>query len=296
MSGMLIFALAACVALLVYALLTRGSSSDTAARHARAFDEAISSETSSAARALHRIARPLSAAPLANPAEESPLYRSIRLKLSASNGLFGGSVEVFLANQMACLIVAAAGLSATVLAAPGGMGTLIGLIGSVAVTAWPYSRIHEAAKKHEKEVSQALPVFAEMLLMPLSSGYGILAALDFAAGKTEGPVSREVHILVESINTRSRDEAQAFADAADNLGTPAARSFFQALAQAYLDGVRVADTIRSQAESLRKAEYERVREEIKKVPVSIAIVLGVHLMPGLFIMTLFPVFYTLGQM
>ena len=131
--------------------------------------------------------------------------------------------------------------------------------------------------------------------MPLSSGYGILPALDFTATRLQGPVADEVTAMIEVIQGRVRTEAQAFADAAERLGTPAAQSFFTALSQAYLDGVRVVDNIRGQAAQLRKSDYERMRERLKTLPNKLAIIIGLHLIPTLFIVVLFPTFATLSS-
>lgn len=101
--------------------------------------------------------------------------------------------------------------------------------------------------------------------------------------------------MLEAIASRARTEAQAFSDAADRLGTPASRSFFTALSQAYLDGVRVVDNLRGQAEQLRKQDFERMREKLKALPNKLAIIMGLHLLPTLFIVVMFPTFATLSK-
>lgn len=293
---MLAVAVALAVALVLYAVFSRGADPTRAEAHSRAFDQALATETSTAAKALLRLARPLAGVRVANPTEESPTYRALRLKLQMAGGLYSSSVEVFLSVQVLCFLVAGTAITGVVVAQPGTGPTIVGVLGSLAVCGWPYSRIWEAAAKRSNEVNKSLPEFAEMLLMPLGSGYGILASLDFTASRMSGPVADEVRILTEAIKSRSRTEAQAFADAAESLGTSSALSFFTALSQAYLEGTKVIDTIRGQAQSLRKAEYERVRADIKKIPTQAAVVLGIHLMPSLFIITLYPTFYALGTL
>jgi Flp pilus assembly protein TadB len=292
---MIALAAALAAGLVLIALVQRGGNSDTAARSAEAFDRALEQETSAAARTMLRVARPLAASTAVNPEAESPLYRGIRLKIAAGGSvLFAGSVEVYLATQVACIILSMMVLTGVLVAGAGGMISGAGILFAAALAYWPYSRLHEASSKRTAEVNKALPEFAEMLLMPLNSGFGILAALEFTAQRSQGPVAREVRLLVDAIRTRTSTELQAFEDAADHLGTPAAKSFFTALAQAYIEGTKVAETISSQAEALRKAEYERLRETIKKVPNQIAIILGLHLLPSLFLITLFPAFASLA--
>lgn len=284
------------VLLLLFALLSRTSDPDTAARNRSKFDAALAQETSAAQRALLNVARPLAGLRVVNPDDESDLYRTLRLKL-VSGRLYGGSTEVFLATQAACLFVAAAAFSIALFAPlPDRMSIGVVTAGGVFIAAWPYSRVRDAYNARCSAVDSSLPEFAELLLMPLQSGFGIMAALDFTSRRLTGPVAEEVMVLTRAFNTRSRTEVEAFKDAAENLGTPAARSFFAALSSAHVEGVGVTATIASQAAALRKADYEKLRERIKKVPNRIAIIIGLHLIPSLFILALFPAFAALGQM
>lgn len=283
---MILVALVLVAALVVYALLLR-SSSDRGASDEH-FTSAEGAETSTALRALMRMGRPLAGTDLANPAEESPLYRAIRLRLAAAGNAFGGHVEVFLSTQIAATLVGATTLAAMIVVRPEGMLLFGGVIAGLAVIAWPYSKVNEAAKKRSAEINAALPEFAELLLMPLNSGFGILPALDFTSERLQGPVSAEVRHVIDAIRSRSMTEQEAFEMAGEQLGTVEAKSFFAVLSQAYHEGVRAVDTIRGQAQALRKTEHERLRERISKMENTIAVMTGIHLLPGLFIIILFP--------
>jgi pilus assembly protein TadC len=131
--------------------------------------------------------------------------------------------------------------------------------------------------------------------MPVTSGYSIIPALDFTATRLTGVVSDEVKTMLALLSSRSASESQAFRGTGERLGEPAAITFFQTLYDAYVDGVKIADTLRSQAEQLRKQEYERKREQLKKLPNTMALIIGLHLMPFLFALTLVPTFYALSS-
>jgi tight adherence protein C len=152
------------------------------------------------------------------------------------------------------------------------------------------------AKKRQLQVSAALPEFAELMLMPVTSGYGIIPALDFTSSRLSGPVASEVRIMLQILASRSASEQQAFFDTGERLGASAGITFFNTLYQAYVDGVSIAKTIRSQAEQLRKQEFERRREILKRLPNKMVLVITAHLMPFLFVMTFWPTFYALGKM
>ena len=292
---MIAIAITFAVGLLVYTFLQRGADPEEAAQSQIHFDTVIEQEDSGVMRALLRLARPLGGIPAANPPAESPTYRAIRLKLAAAGGLYGGFVEVFLATQIAAVLVASGVLVSTVFLTLTPTQTLVATGFSVALMAWPYSKVWEAEKKRSALINSSLPEFAELLLMPLSSGYSVLPALDFTAQRLEGPVSDEVLRLLDTIRSRALDEEKAFEEAGDHLGTSAAKSFFAVLAQAYLEGVQVIETVHGQAVQLRKTEYERLRERIGKMENTIAVYTGIHLLPGLFLVILFPALLTIGN-
>jgi tight adherence protein C len=281
--------------LLASAFVAKNSDPERRERASEGFAAAGVGERSALNRALLGMARPVSGLALAHLDEESSTYKQLRTKLAAAGNMYGGQVAVFVSVQVLATFLAALAFIAIVATDASGLMLLAGAIGGLALAAYPYNRVATAAKERMEEVNQGLPEFAELLLMPLSSGYGILPALDFTASRLTGPVADEVRLMLEVIQNRVRTEAQAFSDAADRLGTPAATSFFTALSQAYLDGVQVVETIRGQAEQLRKQDFERMREKLKALPNKLAIIMGLHLLPTLFIVVMFPTFATLSK-
>ncbi|MGZ4639144.1 MAG: type II secretion system F family protein [Actinomycetes bacterium] len=294
---MIVLALVAALGLTAFTLLQRGGSDERAAELDDRFATATQRETSTVVRSLLRLARPLANSAAANPPEESPSYKAIRLKLAAAGGAYGGFVEVFLATQIAATIVGATALAAVALARPADhMLALAGIVGGLGVIAWPYSTVWEAAKKRTAAVDNSLPEFVELLLMPLTSGMSIVQSLSFTADRIDSPVAIEVRHLVDMIRTRAIPEEQAFTEAGENLGTPAARSFFGVLTQAHLEGTRAASTLAGQAVQLRKVTHERLREKVAKMENTIAIMTGIHLLPSLMVLVLFPAAGSLSGM
>lgn len=284
------------VFLLATAYVAKRGDNELREQAATGFDAASAAEDAGIGRVLLGLARPVSSLPIAHLNPESASYKQLRTKLAAAGGMYSGEVVVFVSIQIFAAFISALVFLGLLAAGASGAMLLGGALGGLALVAYPYSRVHEAAKKRSLAVNTGLPEFAELLLMPLSSGYGILPALSFTADRVDGPVSDEVKAMIDVIQARVRTEQEAFADCAERLGTPAAQSFFTALAQAYLEGVRVVDNLRGQAEQLRKADYERMREQTKRLPVKLAIVIGLHLVPTLLLVCLFPLFATLGNL
>ena len=255
------------------------------------WDEASVATKSQVDRILMRAARPLVRSRLVNgfltgDTRTSPMYRSLELKLSGS-GTFGRSVEVFIAYQVFCAIVAAAVLLAGL--ATGAYGLILILVVLIAFifAAYPYSTLSTAYKKRTDAVTRQLPDFAELLLMPLGSGMGVVPAIDFTANHTSGPVTDEAQLMLQRIRYR-QSEADAFLDAGRRLGTPEAQAFFAACMQAHLEGSKLVENLQMQAEYLRNISYQKGREQAKKLPIKLVLIMGAHLIPALLLVSLLP--------
>lgn len=286
-------AIAAGLLMAVLIIVRRTSSVSVQESHDSSFEIARSQEDSTIGRLFLAAGRNLAGLPYTNVPEESPAYRSLRTKLAASGGLYAGSVAVFLSVQVAAGILSAMLLAVLLFVQGGWMVMVVGALLAVGIGAYPYQRLVAAAKKRAEKVDQCLPEFAELLIMPLSSGYGILPGLGFTAERTAGPVADEVKLMLSAISSRAANEKEAFEAAGDRLGTPAAKSFFNALSQAYLEGVSAVTTISGQAEQLRKLSYQRLREKLKILPNKLVFIIALHLMPTLFIVILTPLLYGL---
>lgn len=227
--------------------------------------------------------------PFANLDEESPGYRSLRFKIAASGNLFAGSVNVFVSTQIAACMLSAGALVVAMFSGLTGIALIFLIAFALSFAFWPYQRLTSTGKKRKALVDQDLPDFAELLVMPLSGGMGVLSSLDFAAKRSNNLVSQEVRIMLASIASHAVGEEEAFKEAGNRLGTSSAVAFFNTLAQSYTQGGGAADTLRKQAIQLRKLAYENTRAKLKLLPTKLVVVMGIHLMPTLFIVTLVPI-------
>lgn len=259
-----------------------------------AWEAAVANEKSEVGRILLRVARPVANIPSIYDTAKSPQYRALHAKI-LSSGTYGGSMEIFMAVQAIAAFVALCGLVAGIVSGVSGLTLAALLLGSAAVAALPYNTVQKKAKKREEAVADELPLFAELLLMPLESGMTPMSALAFTAERLEGPVAQEVRNLRTVINSRSMSEPQAFQLAASRLGTPEANAFFTALMQAHLEGAKVIRNLQSQAEALRVTAFQRQRADLKKLPVKLVLIFAVHLLPMLFVAALLPTFFSLSQ-
>jgi Flp pilus assembly protein TadB len=281
------------VTIMTLVSLARGRSREETDTQSQSWARAVQSENSIIGRVLLGVSRPLARMPRLYDQIPTRQYQALQSKVFASNS-FGSDAEVFIAVQAGALFLGVAIVIASMLALHGLLMICFVVIG-LALGVYPYNLLSKRAAKRSKEVSFALPEFAELLQMPLSFGTGIMASLRFTADRLDGPVAEEVRNLESLLNSGSADETEAFTLAGERLGTPEARSFFQALLQSQLEGSRVADIVAAQAESLRQSIYQRQRTDIKKLPIKMVIMFGIHFLPLLFIVALVPTAYALSH-
>jgi tight adherence protein C len=248
-------------------------------------------------RALHAVARPLQGNAVLYGRATSPAYRTVQAKLLASGGLYGGSVEVFLGAQVVSIVLGAIGLSLAMTLEVSTGQMVAFLVGSLGLAGWPIGQVNKISKKRTAEINTTLPAFADLLQMPLSAGMGVLPAIAFTTERTRpGVVKTELENMLSLQKSRAVPDAQVFMIAGERLGTPEAKSFFTALMQAHTQGMRVVENIEHQAEGLRSKAYEIRRTEIKKLGNAISAKVALFFMPGLLIVTMFPVVYGLGKL
>lgn len=261
-----------------------------------AWERAIADEKSQVGRMFLGVSRRLASLPTIYEAAGSPQYRLIQEKLLAAGGLYGASVEVFMAVQAAvgflAVMILAAVWFAPLLVLFKAVGTLLGIV----IAAWPYNVISKKSKDRAKAVTQALPEFAELLQMPLSVGTGVLPSLRFTAERLSGPVAEEVKNLLVVLDSRAMDEVQAFQLAGARLGTPEAAAFFTSLMAAHVEGDKLSRNLASQAENLRIQAFQASRAENRKLPVRLVVLMAVHLLPMLFVVILMPTFMSLAHL
>lgn len=260
-----------------------------------AWSAARDNETSQIGRMLMSVTKPVSNIVEINP--QTNVYRNLHVKLAAAGGgLYGGSVEIFLSVQVGAILLATTGLALIPLTGLSGLPLIAALLGCLVIAVYPYNQVHDAGKKRLAQIRDELPEFAELLLMPVSSGYGILPALSFTAQRMPGLVSSEVRTMLSLLSSRSASEAVVFESTGARMGDPAAVTFFNTLYQSYTDGTGVTEALRAQAEQLRHQEHQRKRAMLKQLPNKMVFIIALHLLPFIFVVTVLPTLFAMGSM
>jgi Flp pilus assembly protein TadB len=264
---------------------------DVAPEKQARWEQAISNERSAVGRILLQISRPISRSTIISRETSTLQWRALQKKVSAS-GAFGSDVEIFVSTQIAAAMIGFGGIAISSVSS--GAARFGGLLISFSIALLPWNIVSKGSTRRITEVLEDLPVFAELLQMPIAAGMGIPPALKFTAERLQGPVANETLRMLDLIRVNPAEESAAFVEAGERLVVPEARAFFVALLQAHVEGARVASSLARQAEMLRTSAYQRKRAELKKLPIKLVLIIGMHFLPVLFIVALLPVMFGLG--
>ena len=257
------------------------------ARYDLAYSQVADSQVS---RIMLSASRRFSSLPSIHASRTSPIYRTLERKLVASGGAFGDSVEIFLGVQITCALISASIFVILLLTMPGLLFFIAAMLFAVALLAYPYDQVRRHVLERSEAVSSQLPDFAELLLMPISQGMGIVPALRFTTDRSKGFVAEEINAMLLMLESQTLEDARMpFTLAGSRLGTPEAISFCNALMMAYIESTEVAKNISAQAKSLRMSQFQKARALSKKLPVKLVLLFTVNLLPMLFTVILIPV-------
>jgi hypothetical protein len=243
--------------------------------------------------ALGRAARPLAGSTIVKRAESTTSFSFLVQRLRMG-GTFGGNLEIFFSVQLLTMLIGGAALSVVLLSdlpkfieiALAGIGALLPI--------WPYNEANQKSLQRSRRITLELPDFAELLVMVLPS-MSVPQALSFTAEHVSGEVSTEMRNLVRTLVTHTMSDDEAFSFTASRLGTAEGRQFVDALRDAHLEGTKVVESIKSQAESLRRISFQHRRAAAKQLPMRLTFIFALHFMPLLFALAFLPVVYGLGR-
>ncbi|MCP4792008.1 MAG: hypothetical protein GY882_01530 [Actinomycetia bacterium] len=290
-TALMLFGIAAVVALIVTKLAEKADAVEQDDRIS-AWERAAADNQNLVGRTMVSVARPLTRLQSLVEVYESRPFRAISTRLLTAD-LFGGDVAVFLAVQTVAVYFGTVGFGVAFFAADSLTRIVAALAGAI-VAYYPWSLVKTRSDKRHDAVNDQLPHFADLLLIPVSAGKGVIEALAFTAERADGPVADEVETLLATIRARPAETREAFVATGDRLGTAEARAFMSTLEQAHTRGHAMGEMLAAQATSLRIAAYQRRRAVIKKVPSKLVVTFALHIVPFILTLTFLPAMLALG--
>jgi tight adherence protein C len=151
----------------------------------------------------------------------------------------------------------------------------------------PNILLHNAGQKRESLMQRELPDSMDLLTISVEAGLGFDAAVHRVAQQTTGPLSQELHRLIQEMQL-GVGRTEAMRAMAERTTLADLRSFCLAMVQADQLGVPVGKVLRIQSREMRVKRRQRAEEKAMKVPVRITVPLVLFILPCLFIVVLGP--------
>jgi pilus assembly protein TadC len=168
---------------------------------------------------------------------------------------------------------------------------------ALALIAAPWLIVRQARRQRVQDVEQDLPIYLELFATLSEAGLGFDAALDrvLRAQRGRRPLASELRTFQLEV-LAGRQRTDCLRRLAQRLDVLTLTLFVSALVQAEQVGSGVAQVLRRQSDDLRERRRERLLAQAMTLPVKLVFPLVVCFLPGIFAVTIGPIFYQFFQL
>lgn len=172
--------------------------------------------------------------------------------------------------------------------APWVIGLSVGLL--------PWLRVQSTRRRRVQELERDLPIYLELFATLGEAGLGFDASLDriLHSQPEERPLAQEFRTFQTEL-LAGRPRVQCLRRLGSRVDVTTLTLFTSALVQADQVGSGTASILRKQAEDLRDRRRENLLAQAMALPVKLLFPLVICFLPGIFAVTLGPIFYQLVQ-
>jgi len=156
----------------------------------------------------------------------------------------------------------------------------IGLLG-------PDYLVEGKIRQRQAAIRKSLPDIIDLLVVSTEAGTGLDGALAVVIKRKRGPLPDEFARLLTEVRL-GKSRQQAWADLGERTGVQDLQMLIAALRQAEQLGVSIANTLRTQADSLRTRRSMQIRQVAATLSVKMLFPLIFCILPALFIVVLGP--------
>lgn len=171
-----------------------------------------------------------------------------------------------------------------VVATPAGFffGALIGWI-------YPATWLKGKAKQRQEEMSRTLPFAIDLLTVAMEAGQDFVASVRHLVNEgLRGPLAEEFGRVLREIELgKSREEA--LKAMGDRVQLPEFNSLVASVMQSAEMGASIAQTLKIQAEEIRRDRFHRAERKAARAPSLMLIPMALFILPAVFIIIFTPV-------
>lgn len=171
----------------------------------------------------------------------------------------------------------------------GDVAILAGLFGGVLGWILPIMWLTRVARDRQEAISRSLPYAIDLLTITMQAGLDFGAALRILVQEgPKGPLTAEFAVLLREVEF-GKTRAEALKDMADRIQLDEARALASAVVQSSEMGASIAETLKLQAEELRRSRFHKAERKAARAPSIMLIPLALFILPAVFIVILVPV-------
>jgi tight adherence protein C len=146
------------------------------------------------------------------------------------------------------------------------------------------------ARTRQEEISKALPYAIDLLTVAMQAGQDFGAAVRlFVAEGPKTPLRQEFGIMLRQTEL-GKSRVEALKDFDGRIQLPELRSCVSAIVQSTEMGSSVAETLKLQAEEIRRTRFHKAERKAARAPSIMLIPIALFIMPAVFIVIFTPVF------
>ena len=214
--------------------------------------------------------------------------RKLSHKLLLAGSPFGWRVRHFVTVK---LVAGIAGIALGLIFFLRAESPLRGIVTAVTLTALGYALpniwLGRRIKARQRSILRSLPDALDLLTISIEAGLGLDGALLEVVNKWDNALSREFAIMLAELQM-GRNRKEALRGLAHRTGVPEVRTFASALIQADELGMGIARPLAIQAQQLRLKRRQFAEKLAREASIKMVMVMGVFIMPALFILVLSP--------
>jgi len=155
---------------------------------------------------------------------------------------------------------------------------------------YPLVVVQKIAQQRQDKIARSLPFAVDLVTSAMQAGLDFNAAVRYYVSNSEkGPLVQEFGIALKEMEL-GKSRVDALRTMSDRVQLDEFRSLVSAVAQGAEMGAAIVDTLRINAEEMRRARFARAERQAQRAPSLMLIPMALFILPAVFIIIFMPVY------
>jgi tight adherence protein C len=154
---------------------------------------------------------------------------------------------------------------------------------------WPVTYIHRLATDRKEAMARSLPFAIDLITVAMQAGQDFGAAVrQLVGGGMKGPLADEFTVMLRQTEL-GKSRVEALKAMSERIQIDDFRALVTAVAQSADMGASISNTLKIQAEEIRRARFHDAERKAARAPSLMLIPMALFIMPAVFIVIFTPV-------